>query len=232
MFWMMMYASVVNFAFGAVMAGGLAYVLLRTGSQTAVGITSSVQSLAALLGAVVMSMWGGTRPRIHTIMPAITVMAIGLTLLGISHHPILIGVAMFVMMFPNPFANASAMSLMQTKVPADMQGRVFSVVMQVAMLLQPLGLLLVGPLMDQVVEPAVGKPGWEVFAPLVGNTPGSGIGLVMIVAGVAIVVTSLLMYAWPFIRNMEATMPDYTTAPQTESDKLAVQPETAPAVPV
>ncbi|MBK8024223.1 MAG: hypothetical protein IPK19_23005 [Chloroflexi bacterium] len=105
--------------------------------------------------------------------------------------------------------NATAMGLMQAKVPPDLHGRVMAVLTQFSTVLIPLAYLLVGPLADTIVEPAVGQPGWEVFAPLVGATPGSGMGLIMVAAGALLVITTLAVYAVPYIRNAERTIPDY-----------------------
>jgi hypothetical protein len=117
------------------------------------------------------------------------------------------------MMLPMPMVNAVGMSIMQAKVPPDIQGRVFAVMGQISMLLIPLAYLLAGPLADQVFEPAVGKAGWETVAPLVGSEPGAGIGLIMLIAGGVLFVTTLVVYAIPRVRRMEADLPDYV--PQT-----------------
>ncbi|MBK8023970.1 MAG: hypothetical protein IPK19_21690 [Chloroflexi bacterium] len=90
------------------------------------------------------------------------------------------------------------MGLIQAKVPPDLQGRVMAVLTQFSTVLIPLAYLLVGPLADTIVEPAVGQPGWEVFAPLVGATPGSGMGLIMVAAGRSLVITTLAVYV-PYI---------------------------------
>ena len=70
-------------------------------------------------------------------------------------------------------------------------------------------LLLTGPLVDRVLEPAVGGPAWAVVAPLVGDRPGSGMGLLMVLAGGLIMVSTAGVYAWPRTRSMEADLPDY-----------------------
>jgi MFS transporter, DHA3 family, macrolide efflux protein len=122
---------------------------------------------------------------------------------------------MFCMFFPVALVNASFMSMMQSKVPPDLQGRVFAALGQMSILLMPISALLVGPLADQVVEPLVNQPGWEGIAPLVGNTPGSGIGLIFFAAGMTAVIATMFIYSIPKIRLIESILPDYKEKNET-----------------
>jgi hypothetical protein len=150
-----------------------------------------------------------------------------LALIGMSQSGLMLGITMFCFMFPLPFVNASFMSLMQAKIPPDVQGRVFALGDQLSMLLLPLSYLLVGPLADNVFEPAVGKQGWEIVAPLVGNQAGAGMGLILFLAGTLTAIVSLIVYTIPAIRHLEATLPDYvpTTASPTASESAEVSDE-------
>jgi MFS transporter, DHA3 family, macrolide efflux protein len=152
----------------------------------------------------------------NTMMPGLIVSGVALAFLGTAKTPLLLGIALFLMMFPLPMVNALFMSMMQAKVAPDIQGRVFAVLGQMSMLLTPLSFLIIGPLADNVFEPAVGQPGWERIAPLIGNTPGSGFGLVMLVCGAIVAVSSLLVYLIPAVRTLEADLPDYQTEPVNE----------------
>jgi hypothetical protein len=95
------------------------------------------------------------------------------------------------------------------------------------MLLAPIAYLLVGPLADNVFEPAVGQPGWETFAPIVGTGLGAGMGLIMVVAGTLSLITTLIVYAIPMIRTLEATLPDYEAVAQAEEPVGAPEVATA-----
>ena len=61
--------------------------------------------------------------------------------------------------------------------------------------------------MDRVLEPAV-KPGWA-FTALVGDQPGAGMGLVLVVVGGVILVLTIVTYALASIRRIETDLPDY-----------------------
>jgi MFS transporter, DHA3 family, macrolide efflux protein len=173
------------------------------------GLILGALNLGALVGGVIMSVWGGTRPRIHTILPGIFMMGVSMAILGMAQFPVALGMAMFLMFFPLPFVNASYRSMLQAKVPPDLQGRVFAAQSQMAWLLIPISALLVGPLADQVLEPMVSQPGCEQVAPLVGNTAGAGVGLLFLMVGVGMSLATLILYSAPPIRQAESNLPDY-----------------------
>ena len=73
--------------------------------------------------------------------------------------------------------------------------------------------MVVGPLVDNLLEPAVGGPGWQRFDPLVGSQPGSGMGLLLLIAGILMFISTALIYAWPRTRSVEIDLPDYKVKP-------------------
>ncbi|MCD4687461.1 MAG: MFS transporter, partial [Anaerolineae bacterium] len=233
--WLIVCATVANFLLGGALVLNTPYILTLTDSEAMLGVLLGVMSLGPLVGGIIMSARGGTRPRIHTILPGIAMEGVFLALYGITRSPVAMGFALFFVLFPIPFVNASFMSLLQIKIPADLQGRVFSSVIQLAMLLNPLTYLIAGPLADQIAEPAVGGKGWSMVEPLVGAEPGAGMGLVMVVYGVLMIVTMLGAYALPAMRRMEAELPDYEAVAVAEDIEDAAPelggagPEPAPA---
>ena len=62
------------------------------------------------------------------------------------------------------------------------------------------------------------------MAPLVGNTPGSGMALIIVIAGSITAVISLLVYLLPAVRHMEARLPDYVAAVAEEEDTFSELP--------
>lgn len=214
----MLFASVVNVILGSAAVLYVPYVLARTGSEAHVGIVPSMEGLGAIAGAILIGIWGGTRPRIHIVMIGLIVAASAFALFGLSTNVLSLSLTTLAALMPITVVNAAFMSLTQAKVPADLQGRVFALMNQLSMLLSPLGYLVIGPLADQVFEPAVGGTGWAAVAPLVGSAKGAGIGLLIFLAGALVAVASLVYYAIPAVRRMEAPIPD-----------AVVQPTPAPA---
>ena len=217
LFWLMMFNSLINFLVGGVMVLQTPYILARTGSETMLGLLLGVVNMGALVGGIFMGVWGGTRPRIHTIMWAVILFSTFLGLAGIAQSPVTLGITLFLFMFGLPVANASAMSMLQAKIAPDVQGRVFAALTQMAMVLLPIAYLIVGPLADNVFEVAVGQSGWERFAPLVGDGPGAGIGLMLLICGFGNAFLTFLVYLIPAIRRIEADLPDYEIQPPVDT---------------
>lgn len=217
LFWLMVFNSLINFLVGGIIVLQTPYILSRTGSETTLGILLGIVNFGALAGGIFMGVWGGTRPRIHAIMWAVILFSLFLGLAGMAQTPVTLGITFFLFMFGLPVANASAMSMLQAKVAPDVQGRVFAALTQMSMVLLPIAYLLVGPLADNVFEPAVGQAGWEWVAPLVGDGPGAGIGLMLLICGFGNAFLSFLVYLIPAIRRIEADLPDYDTQPPTDT---------------
>ena len=229
LFFIMLYASLINFIFSFSSILTTPYVLLRLDyNEVALGGVLSVMNLGAVVGGIIIGVWGGTRPRMRVIVPALIVSGVFMAAYGTAQTVTALAAILFMMMLPMPIINALFMSIIQVKTPPDIQGRVFAVLNQMSMLLMPLAYLLAGPLADQVFEPAVGGSGWATFAPLVGSGPGAGIGLIMMVCGLMLSITTTLVFMVPNLRNMERILPDYVP-PEHITDRRTITEE-LPAV--
>ena len=120
-------------------------------------------------------------------------------------------VASFLGAFFAPVINASNQAIWQAKVAPDVQGRVFSIRMLIAWLVNPLAFLVAGPLADFVLEPSMRTGGslTGVFGWLVGTGPGTGIALMFIFSGLMAMLVGLGGYAVPAIREAETRLPDH-----------------------
>lgn len=189
------------------------YILTITdNSKSTLGIIEAVGSLGGVSGAILIAVWGGTRPRMKTILPVMLAEGILLALLGIIRVPVFYGLVFFLLMVGFPIINSLFFSMMQLKVPGDLQGRVFAAVIQVSMLIQPIGTVITGPLVDEFFEPAVGASGWSIVAPIWGDEAGAGMGLLISIAGILMFVISLPIAAMHQVRHLEAILPDYSSS--------------------
>jgi hypothetical protein len=84
-----------------------------------------------------------------------------------------------------PLRYASYESIWQSKVAAELQGRVAAARSCVVNLVVPAGFLIAGPLADSVFEPGMRSGGslQLAFGGLVGDQPGAGMALLMIISG-------------------------------------------------
>jgi MFS transporter, DHA3 family, macrolide efflux protein len=203
--------SVISFLMGALGVLILPYVLARTHSTVGFGLVLASAELGAISGAATMAAWGGTRPRIHTVMPALVAAGLLLALTGLAQTTSTLAASFFAFLFALPFVNTSSTSIFQAKVAPDLQGRVFGAMGQIATLTMPVALLIAGPLTDRVAEPAVRTAGWRAVAWLVGANPGAGMGLMLVVGGLATAALAAAAYALPALRQLEAALPDHAT---------------------
>ena len=114
---------------------------------TAIEIAFSAGMMA---GGVVISAWGGFKNKSHTMVLAW--LCFGVTTLLFGVIPIFwvyLGV-MVLCGLSMPIYNTPAMTLLQTKIPPELMGRVFSVMMIINGLAMPLGMAVFGPLGDVV----------------------------------------------------------------------------------
>ena len=205
--------SLVSFLIGGLGVLILPYPLARTHSTLAFGIVLACADIGMAAGAAAMAAWGGTRPRIHTVMLALFVAGLLLAVAGVARDTAELAASFFAFMFMLPFVNTASTSIFQAKVAPDVQGRVFAAMGQIAMLTTPLAFLIAGPLTDQVAEPAVRSPGWKTVAWLVGSHAGAGMGLLLVLGGLATAAISLAAYALPAMRQLEANLPDHAATP-------------------
>jgi MFS family permease len=201
--------SITSFLVLGVLVLNVPYILDRTGNIALLGVVMGALNFGALAGAVTMAAWGGTRPRIHTVMLGVAVVGAFLALAGVSRGALSIGASLFALMYAIPFIEAASMSIFQAKTAPDLQGRVFASISQITALLRPAAYLAAGPLADRVFEPARGRPLWRSVAWLVGAGQGAGIGLMFVIAGTLALFLGLAFYGIPAIRRMETTLPDH-----------------------
>ncbi len=213
LFILIVLGAVFGFLISSAFALMTPYVLARTGSEPTLGIITAIMSVGGIVGAIGIGAWGGFKRRIDTIIIAMILVLIATMLFGTNQSPIVMGAALFVAMMGVAAANATLMTLLQSKVPGDMQGRVFAIFMQLSLLLTPLGYLLIGPLADQVFTPLASSAGWAEAAPgmLFGMSAAGGMGVLFALAGTLGLIVTLFTYALPSVRRMEATLPTYNT---------------------
>jgi DHA3 family macrolide efflux protein-like MFS transporter len=110
----------------------------------------SANGVGMIAGGILLGVWGGFKSRIRTAMSAMTIMGGGLLIFSfLPGDALLIGVGLlFVFGTMNSIANASFFALLQSTVPADIQGRVFTMMMSLIMSMTPVGLALAGPVAD------------------------------------------------------------------------------------
>ncbi|MBN1486090.1 MAG: MFS transporter [Anaerolineae bacterium] len=188
-------------------------ILARTGNdEVLLGSVMSIGAIGGLVGGLLLSAWGGPKRRIHgVLMGMVALRLVGQGLMGISNNVTLWAIGNFIISFFLPIINGSNQAIWQSKVPPDIQGRVFSVRRLIAQFPSSFAMLVVGPLADYVFEPAM-MPGGrltQVFGPLIGTGPGAGMALLIFIGGILGALIGLAGYLNPMVRNAEDILPDH-----------------------
>jgi len=93
-------------------------------------------------------------------------------------------VSIFIFGVTNSIANSSFFAALQTLVPPEVQGRVFTLAMAASTIAQPIGLAVAGP-----VSEILSIRGWFV------------------IGGVAFIIMALLSFSTPAVMRLEDTSP-------------------------
>lgn len=174
-----------------------------------VGILLALFNGGAFAGAAFIALMGKVPHRMLWILLGYVLHGAMMIAYGLSRNPVLLGISVFVMMFPLPLAGALFNSILQSKTPPDLQGRVFGVTGQIFTLTTPFSFLITAWLVDNWLEPAVKQEGWASLAPFLGESEGAGMGLLLVIVGAIILLSSLGMLLVRGLREMEEKLPSY-----------------------
>jgi predicted MFS family arabinose efflux permease len=199
-------------------------VLARTDSSApALAAVQTAFGVGGLVGGLVLSVWGGTKRKVHGVLLGMAFSSASTILLGIGQSlPIWI-VGAFLTMFFLPFINGSNQAIWQAKIPPDVQGRVFSVRRWIAQITAPVAMFAAGPIADLWLEPAM-QPGGSlanIFGGIIGTGPGAGMALMFVFSGLLGIIVGLGGYLFPAIRNAETILPDAVIEEETQEEEAA-----------
>jgi DHA3 family macrolide efflux protein-like MFS transporter len=141
------------------------------GGALQLALLQSAFGIGIVAGGVTLGAWGGFRKRALTGLLALALNGVGVAAVGLapaSAFPVAVG-GMFFAWFMNPIANGSLLAVLQTIVPAEMQGRVLTLLNSAAGLVVPLSLAIAGPLGD-----VLGVRVWFLVAGLAMTVLGVG----------------------------------------------------------
>jgi DHA3 family macrolide efflux protein-like MFS transporter len=122
-----------------------------SGGALQLGWMNSAFSIGMVAGGLTLSAWGGFKRKSATVALGLTGGAVGMLMAGAAPAALfwLAFGGLLLFGFTNPLVNGPLVAIVQSAVPADMQGRVFTVIGSFASLASPVGMALAGPLADQ-----------------------------------------------------------------------------------
>jgi len=164
--------------------------LVLSGTQNNESALATVQSVGAvggIVGGVLLSVWGGTKRRIHNVLlGGAGACLLGIVWLGLSPTLLLWAIGSFFFAFFEPFVEGGNIAIWQTSVPADVQGRVFSARHLLVQIPYLIGILISGYLAE-----------------------AGTISITLIFAGIAGTIVFLMGYVFHHIRDAESLLVDH-----------------------
>lgn len=184
--------------------------LLGFTTETTAGAVISIGALGMVAGSTVMSIWGGPAARVRGLMISLAIAGIGLVIAGLRPSLVVVTCGIFVVLVVIPIAAGTSQAIWQSKIPPELQGRVFSLRLMMALAATPLAYLLAGPLADRVFEPLLAETGLlaSSLGAIIETGPGRGIGAFFIVLGFTIIAIVVKATRNDRIRNVETEVPD------------------------
>jgi MFS family permease len=186
--------------------------VLETSSSTTFGFILSVGGCGTLFGSLFMSTWGGPKRRIQGILNFMPLQGTLMILWGLQTQlpAPWVAVGLFIYLFAYPIMVSCNQTILQSKVPMELQGRVFAIEQIVERIMAIVAYVATGPLVEQILEPQLLADGWlaQTIGRLVGLGSGRGISLILILVGLVNILTSIWAYKHASLRNIDTELPD------------------------
>jgi DHA3 family macrolide efflux protein-like MFS transporter len=159
--------------------------------------------IGMISGGLALSIWGGTKRKIVTIMSATILAGVGITLMTLVPHNgflLMVGLVFFVGIVM-VMLNGSLMSLLQSCIPKGIQGRVLSLMGSISVGAAPIGMVFAGPITD-----------------------GMGIQFWFLIAGISTALIGLTAFFLPSVMRIEdpSSQPEYSE----KTPEAQISPET------
>lgn len=175
------------------------------GGQTALGMVSAATGLANLAGSVCAALLPAPKSRVRVILNSLLFAMCSenfLLAFGKSAPVWCLGAVLGWLAIP--LMNTNLDALTRSRIPLDMQGRVYAIRNALQFFTIPLGYLAGGFLVDRVFEPWMGlRPQDSLVVSVFGSGKGSGAALLYFFLAFAGIITCLIFRRDQHIRELE-----------------------------
>lgn len=184
-----------------------ALILARTGNNEVVlGMVSSGIGIGTLVGSILVTISKPAKSRTRVIFLSCAVSFLLCDLFwAVGRNTAVWVFASLAGNLPLPFLNANLTNIMRTKVPVEMQGRVFSTRDTFQYITIPVGFLLGGFLSDYIFEPFMAGDSVVkiILAHIVGSGKGSGMAVIFLITAIVGFLSSMLCLKDSLYRELD-----------------------------
>ncbi|BAL80823.1 MFS transporter [Caldisericum exile] len=177
------------------------------GSSVILGTVETIFGVGGILGGIIMSVWGGAKKKIKTLLLGIFVGGISEIFIGLSYSVTVLSLFGLLMGIANIFANASSQSIWQSIVPLNLQGRVFSARKFIAQFASAIPMLVSGPLVDNVLSKYFNSN--NLLSKTFGIGKGASIGFLAFLSGILSVFVVIWAVRNTYVMSVEDLAQNY-----------------------
>ncbi len=231
---MLMIISMLNFFVNLAVVGATPLILGFTDPAT-FGVIAAAGGAGMVAGGLVMVAWKGPAKRVPLLLIGLCGTGFFIGMYGVRPSAVVVAAAQFGFFFCLPIVNSMGAGIWQRRVPAEAQGRVFAVRRMLATITVPVAIVIGGPLIDHVFKPLLTEDGSlaPLLGPIMGTGPDRGIGVLFILLGAAMIVTTLIAAANPHFRAVEDAVEKPGKDPVADTEPAAApapeqEPEPSP----
>ncbi len=184
-------------------------ILARSNSNAQVlGAIGTAAGIGGVTGAIVLTVWGGPKRRIHGMLMGYIGAGVAKTAFGLGRSPFVWLSAQFSSSLNFPLLGSSETALWMKSAAPEIQGRVFAANSFVLQSVGAVASLIAGLLADRVFEPLV-HSGVVIgtIGPVLGTQPGAGIALLYVLTSIALITVGVGGYCLSALRRVGETIP-------------------------
>lgn len=197
---LVLWMAAVNFAATAVNVL-IPALLLTVASESSAGLVLAAGGAAMLASGAAVSTLGLPDRHVTVVVASTALIGIGFVVIAARPELSLVVAGVVLTMATLPVVGAASGTIHQTEVAEELQGRLTALRRVVGESLVLPAVIVVTPLVDRMIEPAMQPGGWaaEIFGPLIGVGEGRGLALAMAFAGIGVLTVALGMRLDPWL---------------------------------
>lgn len=202
--WLILFLAAINLI-ASMYDAALPAMVLSVADETALGIVNSCVGAATLLGSLLAMALPAPKSRIKTICNCMLIsMSTENFFLAFGKSTFIWSVGAVLGWIVIPLMNANIDVILRSKIPAEMQGRVYSARNTLQFFTIPIGFFLGGLLVDEAFEPFMAGVSREsILVTLFGSGKGSGAALMFFVIGILGVAVCLFFRRVKYFKDLE-----------------------------
>ena len=209
---------------------GIGYALatplaLSFSDEAGAGVVLTSFGVGSLVSGVLLAAWGGPKRRMDGILGACAVAGAAAIVAGLRPSLPLTSVGVFFIGVAFVFAIGLNRVIWQVKASPAVQGRLFALRVAIGVAAQSLGILVAGPLAEEVFEPLMESGGALAgsFGEVLGVGDGRGMGLIYVLAGLLLIVIAVASALTRRVRLLEDQLEDFQPDEAEEAEAAAEQ---------